>query len=99
MFRWLKRVRKRTGPTTPSFQLVCKLIHDALDEDALEIPLTPSTRFDELGFDSLRYINFIVGVEEAIHVDIEEIAKRIDLSRIQTIADAVTLVSYLRKDA
>lgn len=84
------------GNAVDNVQLVCDIIKEVRPELSKDHVLTPFTRFDEIGFDSMKYISFLLRVEELTKTDLEKIANSMDLSSIRTIDDMAKVIGSLR---
>lgn len=91
--------RDLAGGEDENLDLVRGLIGEVLGAGFDAGAVTLDMRLDALGFDSVRYISLMLCFEDIIDLPIEEIARRIDLSKIQTVRDAVELVGELRSSA
>lgn len=80
------------------FDEVCRVLVAMLGEDgaAGRAELSPSTPLQSLGMDSMKYINLLLSLEDIIGRDLDEVAEHIDLARLVTVGDLVTLVERLR---
>jgi len=96
MHKWLKRLGGKPERVDDDFVQIGQLLQEVIGRELGKGELTPETRLDDLGFDSIGYINLILHLEDLVDVDIEEIASRIDLTSVQTIGDAVRLLGELK---
>jgi len=80
-----------------SFQLVAEAIRGLLPDDLKQTTLTSATRLQELGFNSIQYINLVFQLEGLSNKGLEEIAGEMDLSELQTVGDIVELVERLNR--
>jgi acyl carrier protein len=83
-------------PSSDEFKLVCKLIRDILPKDKSNITLNPETKLLEIGFDSIKYIQLLLNLENIVDKDIETIVSNVELSEIQNVEDVVRLVKKLK---
>ena len=74
------------------------IIRELLPDDLKNTVIESKTRFDELGFDSIMYINLILGLEDIVNKDLEVIVSEIDLASIQTVEDLFKTVELLMKN-
>lgn len=77
------------------FASVCEVIEKILGHELAGRKLTPETRLDDIGFDSVRYLDLMLSFEDITDLPIDEIAEHVDLLSIQTIGDAVRFLSKL----
>lgn len=80
-----------------SFTLVNEAIRSLLPDDLKQHTLTAETRLQELGFNSIQYINLVFQLESLSNKGLEEIAGEMDLSELQTVGDIVELVERLNR--
>lgn len=85
---------KSTFGTTDNFELIKSLVSKLLEDE--KISLTMDTKFQDIGFDSIRFINLMLNLEDIINVDIETIASEIDLSSLQTLGDLSEIINKLK---
>ena len=78
------------------FALVKNIIKDILSEDLREIEIKLESRFDDLGFDSIKFIGLILNLEDVVDKDIDDIVSEIDLSSLQTVSDVVNFIKGLK---
>jgi|WetSurMetagenome_2_1015567.scaffolds.fasta_scaffold127140_2 acyl carrier protein len=79
-----------------NFELVKTLVLDLLKSQSGDIELTRDTKFEDIGFDSIKFINLLLSLEDLINVDLEVLAAEIDPTSIQKISDVVSLVEKLK---
>jgi acyl carrier protein len=88
-----KLLHLKSGETEPA-QSVHKLIRSVLSESQKEVILVPGMKLvEDLGFDSIKFITVLLGLESIINKDIESIVAEIDLSTLQTVDDLVKFVA------
>jgi len=80
-----------------SLELVKSLIYDAFDGELTSV-LTLDTTLEEIGFDSIKFINLMLSLEDVINADLEVIAADIDVASINTINDLVIIVDKYTKN-
>lgn len=95
MFNILKK--NTSKPVNENFELISQLVIKILGIDRQKIVLTPDMKFEDIGFDSIMFINLLLSLEDIIGVDIEIIASEIDPSSIQTLNDVVQLLDKFKK--
>lgn len=82
-----KSKKKNTKDQQETFEKVAEVIRSITEEDDLEIK--PETRLEDLGFDSIRFMNLILSLEDLVDKDIEEIVEEIDITQIATVQNVV----------
>lgn len=94
-----KNLFKRPKPEPPSdqLQLLYGLIVNVLDKDSANIVLTPETRLEDIGFDSIKYIHLLLSLEDIVKADLEKIVSEMDLSSINTIKDIHELLVRIKR--
>jgi acyl carrier protein len=96
MFKNIFNKAKKTTPDeSQDFDQVYRMLRDLLP-DVKEADLKPDTRLEALGFDSIKYINLVLTLEDVVNMGMEEIVGEIDLASVQTIRDVVNLIGTLR---
>jgi len=76
---------------------VCRVVVAILgDETVHQADLSPSTSFQSLGMDSMKYINLLLSLEDIIGKELDEVAEHLDPAQITTVGDLVALVERLR---
>ena len=90
--------KEQASLNSESFELIKQLIITILDDNGQQIVLLPHTKFEDIGFDSIKFINLLLGLEDLIDIDLETIATEIDPSSIQTLNDIVQLLNKLKKN-
>jgi len=83
--------------TNESFEQIKQLVTTILGDDTQQIDLKLDTKFEDIGFDSIKFINLLLGLEDLIDIDLETIAAEIDPASIQTLNDVVQLLDKLKK--
>ena len=96
MIRIFKK-KDRIKPKDESFELIKQLVIKILGNDAQQVALTPDTKFEDIGFDSIKFINLLLSLEDIIDVDLETIVAETDPSSIITINDVVQLLNRLKR--
>jgi acyl carrier protein len=89
--------KKADTSTNESYELVKQLVTNILGDDSQQVDLKPDTKFENIGFDSIKFINLLLSLEDLIDIDLEVIAAEIDPSSIQTLNDIVELLDKLKK--
>jgi acyl carrier protein len=89
--------RKQEEKNCSEFELLSNLIKGILPEEKRTIELTLKTRFTDLGFDSIQFINLLLSLEDIINKDLEEIVAQIDIASIETIEDVVKVLKTLKE--
>ncbi|GGA81106.1 acyl carrier protein [Puia dinghuensis] len=98
MLKKLIGLAKKKNETTREEILgqIAGLIKKIGGEDYNDIPLTLDTNLKDLGFDSIKFMNLVLSLEDVVGKDIEDIISEIDdLSSINTIRDVVDMVMDL----
>jgi len=90
--------KKSSEPLNGSFEMVKQLVIKILGDNAGQFILTPDTKFEEIGFDSIKFISLLLHLEDLTDVDIETIALEINLSSIQTLAEIAQLLDKLNNN-
>lgn len=90
--------RKKKKVSGDSFDLIRDLVHRTLGDDSLSIALTRDTKLLDIGFDSIKYTNLLLNLEDIVDTDIETLALELDLASLQRISDIMMLVDKLRKN-
>lgn len=76
---------------------VLALIRKVSNNELDQVELEPQMNLKELGFDSIKFMNLVLNLEDVIGKDIEEIIDEVNnLAMINTIEDVVDLVEELR---
>lgn len=76
---------------------VLALIRKVSNNELDQVELEPRMNLKELGFDSIKFMNLVLNLEDVIGKDIEEIIDEVNnLAMINTIEDVVDLVEELR---
>ena len=95
----LKIFKKSTDKSSQSgsdtLDQVINLIRE-IDEEYQGIELKAETKFEDLAFDSIKFMNLILNLEDIIDREIEEVVEHIDLASIVTIQDIVVIVQGLK---
>lgn len=95
----LKNFKKSTDKSSQSgsdtLGQVINLIRE-IDEEYQGIELKAETKFEDLAFDSIKFMNLILNLEDIIDREIEEVVEHIDLASIVTIQDIVAIVQGLK---
>lgn len=78
------------------FEYLYKLIRELLPPETKGADLTPGSNLQELGFDSMKYINLMFRIEDMLNIDIEDIVSEIDIEQLQTINDIHLLIHSIR---
>jgi acyl carrier protein len=86
---------KKESKKNQTFELLCGLIKDILPKD-LNIELSKETRFEDIGFDSMKFINLLLSLEDISNVNIDKIVAEIDMSNIDTIQDVVSILEKIK---
>jgi len=89
--------KKQGEKNSNEFELLSNLIKKILPEDRRNVELTPKTRFTDLGFDSMQFINLLLSLEDIINKDLEEIVAEIDIATLETIDDVVKVLKILKE--
>lgn len=79
-----------------SFELVESLVLSLLDEKSGGVTLTPDTNLKDIGFDSIKFLNLFLSLEDIVNVDLETIVSEVDPSSVQKINDVVSIVEKFR---
>lgn len=82
-----KSKKKSDQNQQETFEKVAAVIKEITEDEDLEI--IPETRLEDLGFDSIRFMNLILSLEDLVEKDIEEIVEEIDITQIATVQDVV----------
>lgn len=90
--------RKKKKVSGDSFDLIRDLVYRTLGDDSSSIVLTRDTKLLDIGFDSIKYTNLLLNLEDIVDTDIETLALELDLASLQRISDIMTLVDKLRKN-
>ena len=77
-------------------QQVINLINDLLDDEYKGVVLTENTVLEDVGFDSIKYMQLLLSLEDVVKKDVEEIISTIDLFSIKTIKDILIFVSDIK---
>lgn len=96
MFRSLFKKKNDTGPSPEGLESVVRAIRELLPEEQKSTSLSMDTKLNELGFDSIQYINLIFQLEQNSTKSLEDIAAEMDLSEINSIGDIVQLMGRLK---
>jgi acyl carrier protein len=64
-----------------------------LTPDLKDYLIKGGTTFQELGFDSIKYINLMLSLEDIIGLELEIIVENIELSSITTLNDLVVVIN------
>jgi acyl carrier protein len=97
LFKYFKKGDKNNSTHNGSFELVKDLVSKILADDLGDIELTPETKLEDIGYDSIKFINLLLSLEDIINVDLENIAAEIDPASIRKISDIVELVEKFKK--
>ena len=89
--------KKKQEVSSTEFELLNDLIIKILPENRRNVVLTPKTRFLDLGFDSMQFINLLLSLEDIINKDLEEVVAEIDIATIETIDDVVKVLKKLKE--
>lgn len=91
-----KSKKSESKNNSDEFVLLSGLIKKILPDDIKNIELTPKTKFIDLGFDSMQFINLLLSLEDIIEKDLEEIVAEIDMASIDTIEDVINILESLK---
>jgi acyl carrier protein len=99
-----KRFNKKTKtisedkPLDPdsSLGLVKKLISDVF-EDLDKNSIQPETELEYLGLDSIKFLNILLGFQEALDMELDEIVAKVDLPKLLTVRDLVNLADEFKR--
>jgi acyl carrier protein len=61
--------------------------------------LQPTTLFEDVGINSIQYINILICLEECLGIEIENIIANIDFSTIKTLQDFIDLIKNIKENA
>ena len=75
------------------YKIICDSILKIKPDISFEIK--PDTGLQDIGFNSMDYINLMLSFEEIINKDIDYIVERIDLKTLVTVNDAVLKLQEL----
>ncbi|WP_217602952.1 acyl carrier protein [Chitinophaga sp. GbtcB8] len=89
--------QKDKKPRSQILEEVLALIRKVSNNELDQVELEPRMNLKELGFDSIKFMNLVLNLEDVIGKDIEEIIDEVNnLAMINTIEDVVDLVEELR---
>lgn len=96
MFAKFLNKNLKKNEKSDSYDIVVNLIKEVLSEDISAVTISLDSKLEELGFDSIKFINLMLNLENYIEKDLEEIAEAVDLSELQTVNDIIILVDRLK---
>lgn len=77
------------------FDRVKNLLLDVMPEEYKAKDVSPEDRLDELGFNSIQFINLILHLEDIVDNDLEDIVNEIDVLSMVTVDDLVKFVETM----
>jgi acyl carrier protein len=89
--------KKKEKPSDDTFDLVKGLIDGLLGDNGQAYVLSHNTRLLDIGFDSIKFTNLLLNLEDIVDVDIQTLAEEMDLASLQTMGDIIRLVEKLRR--
>ncbi len=90
-----KKSEKNTVFVVSTLDTVKRLISDVI-EDIDQNTIQPEVELENLGLDSIKFLNILLAFENVLEIDLEYMVEKIDLSTIQTVQDIVNLIEELR---
>ena len=58
--------------------------------------INKDTLFTSIGFDSVKYINLLLQLEDVVGIELEELVEKMDLTQINTIEDLHTFLKNIK---
>jgi acyl carrier protein len=101
MFKRFNKKIKSTGDSEPldinsSFGLVKKLISDVF-EDLDQNSIEPELELEILGLDSIKFLNILLGFQDALNMELDDIVAMVDLPKLKTVQDMVDLADEFKR--
>lgn len=102
MFNLFNRKEKNKTKEKSVFEVstldtVKELISDVV-EDIDKGDIYPEAELENLGLDSIKFLNILLAFEDILEMDLEDIVEKIDLSTIQTVQDVINLIDKLKNN-
>ena len=79
-----------------SLGLVRKLISGVF-EDLDPNSIQPETELEYLGLDSIKFLNILLGFQDAFEMDLDDIVAMVDLSKLHAVKDLVNLADEFKR--
>ena len=101
MFKRFNKKTKNNVEDTPvdpdsSLALVKKLISDVF-EDLDQNSIQPETELEYLGLDSIKFLNILLGFQNALDMELDEIVAKVDLPKLLNVQDLVNLADEFKR--
>jgi acyl carrier protein len=101
MFKRFNKKVKSTSEDLPvdadsSLVLVKKLISgvfENLDSNSIQL----ETELEYLGLDSIKFLNILLGFQDAFEMDLDDIVEMVDLSKLHKVRDLVNLADEFKR--
>ena len=102
MFNFFNRKEKKKTKEKSVFEVstldtVKELISDVVG-DIDKGDIYPEAELENLGLDSIKFLNILLAFEDILEMDLEDIVEKIDLSTIQTVQDVINLIDKLKNN-
>ena len=81
--------------TKASLGLVKKLISNVF-EDLDQNSIQPEVKLEYLGLDSIKFLNVLLGFQDELDMDLDDIVEMVDLSKLHTVQDLVDLTDEFK---
>ena len=88
--------KKEVNIIEDEFKVVRDIIKGIIPE-ITDSQLTPKTTFEEIGFDSIKFINLVLSLEDFIGKELEEIVADLDLATLKRVEDLVKFIQKVKK--
>lgn len=88
--------KKNEVPETDEFKLVCEAIANIMGDENLAGGYQRTDSLEALGFDSIKYMNLLLAMEDLVQMDLEEIVSKVDLATLNTIGDIADFAKKLK---
>ena len=96
MFKLFKKNKKNKDNIQNSpLEKVIDIISTAIP-DVNKKEIKQNSRLEDLGVDSIKFMNLVISFEEILDKDIEDFIDDIDISALQTVNDIVLLMEKLK---